>query len=110
MHFRLALWGVALAGVPQYHSGGMLRFGLHPAGLGDGVLPRFSVFCAPLRPILRANALRDPMGRVGRSLGTAGPDTGGRELGTGRGSTGARYKGSVLGETRIYFTFYLKCC
>ena len=44
------------------------------------------------------NALRDPMGRVGRSLGTAGPDTGGRELGTGRGSTGARYRGSVLGN------------
>ena len=44
------------------------------------------------------NALQDPMGRVGQSLGTAGPDTGGRELGTGRGSTGARYRGSVLGN------------
>ena len=54
MHFRLALLSVALAGVSQYRSGGMLRFGLHPTGLGDGVLPRFSVFCAPLRPILRA--------------------------------------------------------
>ena len=48
------------------------------------------------------NALRDPMGRVGRSLGTAGPDTGGRELGTGRGSTGAQYRGLVLGnDTKI---------
>ena len=44
------------------------------------------------------NALRDPMGRVGRFLGTAGLDTGGRELGTGRGSTGAWYRGSVLGN------------
>ena len=46
----------------------------------------------------RSNALRDPMGRVSRSLGTVGPDTGSRELGTGRGSTGARYRGSVLGN------------
>ena len=47
---------------------------------------------------LESNALRDPMGRVGRSLGTAGPDTGSRGLGTGRGSTGARYRASVLGN------------
>ena len=44
------------------------------------------------------NALREPMGRVGRSLGTAGLDTGSRGLGTGRGSTGARYRASVLGN------------
>ena len=44
------------------------------------------------------NALRDPLGRVGRSFGTAGPDTGSRGLGTGRGSTGARYSASVLGN------------
>ena len=44
------------------------------------------------------NALRDPMGRVGRFLGTVGPDTGSRELGTGRGSTEARYRASVLGN------------
>ena len=48
--------------------------------------------------VLRGNALRDPMGRVGQSLGTAGPDTGSRGLGTGRGSTGARYRASVLGN------------
>ena len=44
------------------------------------------------------NALRDPMGRVSRSLGTGGLDTGSRGLGTGRGSTGARYRASVLGN------------
>ena len=44
------------------------------------------------------NALRDPMGRVGRFLGTVGPDTGSRELGTGRGSTEARYGASVPGN------------
>ena len=38
------------------------------------------------------NALRDPMGRVGRFLGTVGPDTGCRDLGMGRSSTGARYR------------------
>ena len=43
-------------------------------------------------------ALRDPLGRVGRSFGTAGLDTGSRGLGTGRGSTGARYSASVLGN------------
>ena len=54
MHFRLALWGVALAGVSQYRSGGMLRFGLHLAGLADGVpSPPFCV-CAPIRPIFCA--------------------------------------------------------
>ena len=44
------------------------------------------------------NALRDPMGRVGCSLGTAELDTESRELGTGRGSTEARYGASVLGN------------
>ena len=54
MHIRLALWGVALAGVSQYRSGGMLRFGPHHTGLADGVLSPFFCVCAPLRPILRA--------------------------------------------------------
>ena len=45
-----------------------------------------------------SNALRDPLGRVGRSLGTGGPDTGNRGLGMGRGSTGARYRASVPGN------------
>ena len=43
-----------------------------------------------------SNALRDPMGRVGRFLGTVGTDTGSRELGMGRGITWARYWASVL--------------
>ena len=50
------------------------------------------------RTNVASNALRDPMGRVGRSLGTGGLDTGSRGLGTGRGSTGARYRASVLGN------------
>ena len=44
------------------------------------------------------NALRDPLGRVGRSLGTVGLDTGSRGLGMGRGITRARYWASVLGN------------
>ena len=51
--------------------------------------------------VVDTNALRDTMGRVGQSLGTAGPDTGSRELGTGRGSTEARYRASVLGNDTI---------
>ena len=64
--------------------------------------------------MVSGNALRDPMGRVGRSLGTGGLDTGSRGLGTGRGSTGARYRASVLGNgtkillTRIYTANKLK--
>ena len=62
-----------------------------------------SHFCHSQHPLLLNNALRDPLGRVGRSLGTVGLDTGSRELGMGRGITGARYWASVLGNgTKIY--------
>ena len=71
MPIQLALWGVALAGVSQYRSGGMLRFGLHHTGLVDGVLSPLFYVCAPLRPILRACVkiyLAKPLNQIVRLL------------------------------------------